>query len=139
MIRSMCGVAVVALALSAEAACAQSTGAELNDTQRLGRQLFNQSCRVCHTPPALNAPLYGPALTRDTQRGKDDLLAEIIREGTPRMPAFKFQFGTDQIGAIVAYLRTVPAQQASSQTSSQPQPTGPASRSERARQQREAD
>lgn len=139
MIRSMCGVGVVALALSAEAACAQSTGAELNDTQRLGRQLFNQSCRVCHTPPALNAPLYGPALTRDTQRGKDDLLAEIIREGTPRMPAFKFQFGTDQIGAIVAYLRTVPAQQASSQTSSQPQPTGPASRSERARQQREAD
>jgi len=139
VIRSMCGVGVVALALSAEAACAQSTGAELNDTQRLGRQLFNQSCRVCHTPPALNAPLYGPALTRDTQRGKDDLLAEIIREGTPRMPAFKFQFGTDQIGAIVAYLRTVPAQQASSQTSSQPQPTGPASRSERARQQREAD
>ena len=139
MIRSMCGVGVVALALSAEAACAQSTGAELNDTQRLGRQLFNQSCRVCHTPPALNPPLYGPALTQDTQRGKDDLLAEIIREGTPRMPAFKFQFGADQIGAIVAYLRTVPAQQASSQTSSQPQPTGPASRSERARQQREAD
>ena len=135
MIRSMCGVGVVALALSAEAACAQSMGAELSDTQRLGRQLFNQSCRVCHTPPALNAPLYGPALTRDTQRGKDDLLAEIIREGTPRMPAFKFQFGADQIGAIVAYLRSVPAQQASSQ----PQPTGPASRSERARQQREAD
>jgi mono/diheme cytochrome c family protein len=137
MIRSMCGL--VALALSAEAVCAQSAGAELNDTQRLGRQLFNQSCRVCHTPPALNAPLYGPALTQDTQRGKNDLLADIIRDGTPRMPGFKFQFGADQIGAIIAYLRTVPAQQASSQTSSQQQPAAPASRSERDRQQREAD
>jgi mono/diheme cytochrome c family protein len=136
MIRSMGGLVV--LALSAEAACAQSAGAELNDTQRLGRQLFNQSCRVCHTPPALNAPLYGPALTQDTQRGKDDHLAEIIRDGTPRMPGFKFQFGADQIGAIVAYLRTA-AQQASSQTSSQHQPAAPASRSERDRQQREAD
>jgi mono/diheme cytochrome c family protein len=66
-------------------------------------------------------------------------LAEIIREGTPRMPGFKFQFGADQIGAIVAYLRTVPAQQASPQTSSQPQPAGPASGGARARQQREAD
>src|SRR5215467_5203606 len=135
MIRAIGGLVVVVLA--SQAANAQS-GA-LSDAQHQGRALFNQSCRVCHTPPALNAPLYGPALTRDTQRGKDDLLAEIIREGTPRMPAFKFQFGADQIGAIVAYLRTVPAQQASSQTSSQPQPTGPASRSERARQQREAD
>jgi mono/diheme cytochrome c family protein len=135
MIRSVCGLA---WALSVEVACAQQAGAELNDTQRLGRELFNQSCRVCHTPPALNAPLYGPALTQDTQRGKDDLLAELIREGTPRMPAFKYQYGADQVAAIVAYLRTVPTQQAPE--SSLQQPTSPpASRSERERKQREAD
>ncbi len=136
MIRIMCGLA--ALVVSVTTACAQSAGPAPGDAQRLGRALFNQSCRVCHLPPALNAPLYGPALSQDTQRGRDDLLAEIIREGSPRMPGFKYQFAADQIGAIVAYLRTVPAQPASLQTSQQPT-ASPPPRPERERQQREAD
>ena len=41
-------------------------------------------------------------------------LAEIIAEGSPRMPGFKYQFSPDQITAIVAYLRTVPPQQSAS-------------------------
>ena len=106
MIRQMCGV--VAVVLSVEAANAQPAGRDLTDTERLGRALFNQSCRVCHTPPSLNAPLYGPALNQETQRGKDDVLAEIIRDGSPRMPGFEYQFDADQISAIVAYLRAIP-------------------------------
>jgi mono/diheme cytochrome c family protein len=140
MIRHTCGLVALALsALSAQAAQAQTAGAELNDSQRLGRALFNQSCRVCHTPPSLNAPLYGPALTQDTQRGKDDVVAEIIREGSPRMPGFKYQFGADEIGAIVGYLRTVPAQPAVSPMPSQQPVSPPAPRGERERRQREAD
>jgi mono/diheme cytochrome c family protein len=131
MIRSIGGLVVVMLA--SQAANAQS-GA-LNDVQHQGRALFNQSCRVCHTPPSLNAPLYGPALSQDTQRGHDDVLAEIIAEGSPRMPGFKYQFSPDQITAIVAYLRTVPPQQSASSQPAAP----PAARSERERQQREAD
>jgi len=131
MIRIVGGLVVVMLA--SPAAHAQS--GTLNAAQHQGRALFNQSCRVCHTPPALNAPLYGPALNQDTQRGRDDVLAEIIAEGSPRMPGFKYQFSPDQITAIVAYLRTVPPQQSASA-----QPAAPAaSRSERERQQREAD
>ena len=131
MIRAIGGLVVVVLA--SQAANAQS-GA-LNDAQHQGRALFNQSCRVCHTPPSLNAPLYGPALSQDTQRGRDDVLAEIIAEGSPRMPGFKYQFSPDQITAIVAYLRTVPPQQSASSQPAAP----PASRGERERQQREAD
>jgi mono/diheme cytochrome c family protein len=131
MIRTFGGLVVVALA--SQAANAQS--GPLNDAQHQGRALFNQSCRVCHTPPSLNAPLYGPALSQDTQRGHDDVLAEIIAEGSPRMPGFKYQFSPDQITAIVAYLRTVPPQQSAST-----QPAArPASASERERQHREAD
>jgi mono/diheme cytochrome c family protein len=131
MIRALGGLVVVVLV--SQAANAQSGG--LNDAQHQGRALFNQSCRVCHTPPALNAPLYGPALSQDTQRGHDDVLAEIIAEGSPRMPGFKYQFNPEQITAIVAYLRTVPAQQSASA-----QPAArPTSASERERQQREAD
>ena len=132
MIRTIGGV--VAAVLATQVAHAQSS--DLTDMQRHGRALFNQSCRVCHTPPALNAPLYGPALTQDTQRGRDDVLAEIIAEGSPRMPGFKYQFSPDQITAIVAYLRTVPAQP---QSASSPPAAPPAARSERERQQREAD
>ena len=131
MIRAIGGLVVVVLA--SQAANAQS-GA-LNDAQHQGRALFNQSCRVCHTPPSLNAPLYGPALSQDTQRGRDDVLAEIIANGSPRMPGFKYQFSPDQITAIVAYLRTVPPQQSASSQPAAP----PASRGERERQQREAD
>ena len=131
MIRTIGGLVVVVLA--SQAANAQS-GA-LNDAQHQGRALFNQSCRVCHTPPSLNAPIYGPVLSQDTQRGRDDVLAEIIAQGSPRMPGFKYQFSPDQITAIVAYLRTIPPQQSASS-----QPAAPAaSRSERERQQREAD
>jgi mono/diheme cytochrome c family protein len=132
MIRTLGGLVVVVLAT--QAANAQS--GVLNDAQHQGRALFNQSCRVCHTPPALNAPLYGPALNQDTQRGRDDVLAEIIAEGSPRMPGFKYQFSPDQITAIVGYLRTVPARQSAS---SQPAAAPPASAGERERQQREAD
>jgi mono/diheme cytochrome c family protein len=131
MIRAIGGLVVVVLA--SQAANAQS-GA-LDDAQHQGRALFNQSCRVCHTPPSLNAPLYGPALSQDTQRGHDDVLAEIIAQGSPRMPGFKYQFTPDQITAIVAYLRTVPPQQSASSQPAAP----PTSRSERERQQREAD
>jgi mono/diheme cytochrome c family protein len=131
MIRIVGGLVVVVLASSA----ANAQSGPLNDTQHQGRALFNQSCRVCHTPPALNAPLYGPALSKDTQRGRDDVLAEIIAEGSPRMPGFKYQFSPEQIAAIVAYLRTVPAQQtAASQPAARPVSAG-----ERERQQREAD
>jgi mono/diheme cytochrome c family protein len=139
MIRSLRGL--VPLSLPIALASAPAVSAELSEVQLRGRALFNQSCRVCHTPPALNAPLYGPALTQDTQRGKDDALTEIIRDGSPRMPGFKYQFSADQIGAIVAYLRTVPvpSQANSSQASSQQLPAAPPSRSERERQQREAD
>jgi len=107
VIRSMCGVGVVALALSAEAACAQSTGAELNDTQRLGRQLFNQSCRVCHTPPALNAPLYGPAL--DSQFEWVAHEPEALKQGVPQtvIDVIKHRGGTlglDDTDAVVIEL-----------------------------------
>jgi len=37
------------------------------------------------------------------------VMREVISNGTPRMPGFKYHFEPDQIEAIVAYLKTVPA------------------------------
>jgi mono/diheme cytochrome c family protein len=81
----------------------------LNDKQLLGMRLFNQSCRVCHTKPQLTSPLYGPALSRQSLSGQEDIMREVISNGTPRMPGFKYHFELPQIDAIVAYLKTIPA------------------------------
>jgi mono/diheme cytochrome c family protein len=85
------------------------------DQTMLGMRLFNQSCRVCHTKPQLVSPQYGPVLSMNTLGGKADVIREVIGNGTPRMPGFKYDFVPAQIDAIVAYLKTVPAPTASAQ------------------------
>ena len=98
----------VALALVTTPAWAQG----LNDTQRQGQHLFNQSCRVCHAKPQLSSTQYGPALSKDSASGNAKAMHEVIANGTPRMPGFKYHFKPEQIDAIVAYLMTVPPPEA---------------------------
>ena len=103
--------AILLLLLTAwtEDAFAQQADDTLNDTQKLGRQVFAQSCGVCHLPPAINARTYGPGLSKDTAGGSDEVIRGVISEGTPRMPAFKHYLQRGEIDAIIAYLKTVPA------------------------------
>lgn len=101
---------LAALAAAPQAASAQqAANAALDGNQLLGMRLFNQSCRVCHTKPQLTSPLYGPALSRQSLGGQDDVMREVISNGTPRMPGFKLHFAPDQIDAIVSYLKTISA------------------------------
>ena len=91
-----------------------STSAQgaLSEQQRLGQTLFTQSCGVCHLKPQITANTFGPTLSRDSAGGREDVMRETITNGTPRMPGFKHTFEPAQIDAIVAYLKTVPAPQA---------------------------
>jgi mono/diheme cytochrome c family protein len=101
---------LLALAMSPTAASAQPTGGDqaLDDRQLLGMRLFSQSCRVCHTKPQMVSPLYGPELSRSSLGGQETVMREVISNGTPRMPGFKYHFEPAQIDAIVAYLKTIP-------------------------------
>ena len=103
--------AILLLLLTAwtQDAFAQQAEDPLNDTQKLGRQVFAQSCGVCHLPPAINARTFGPGLSKDTAGGSDEVIRGVISEGTPRMPAFKHYLQRGEIDAIIAYLKTVPA------------------------------
>jgi mono/diheme cytochrome c family protein len=92
------------------------TAPDLNDTQLTGRQIFAQSCGVCHLPPAINARTFGPALSKETASGNDEVIRGVISDGTPRMPAFKYYLERPQIDAIIAYLKTVPAPAPATQT-----------------------
>jgi mono/diheme cytochrome c family protein len=84
----------------------------LNDTQKLGQSLFVQSCGVCHLKPQLTAVQFAPVLSAESLGGQENVMREVIANGTPRMPGFKYHFGQTQIAAIAAYLKTVPVQQA---------------------------
>jgi mono/diheme cytochrome c family protein len=81
----------------------------LNETQLSGMALFNQHCRVCHAKPQLSSPMYGPVLSQKSLNGQDTMMKNVITNGSPRMPAFKYTFAPAQIDSIVAYLKTVPA------------------------------
>ena len=98
------------LAASAPGATAQQNA--LTDQQKMGRQVFAQSCGVCHLPPVLGAKTYGPPLNKDAGGGDDEVMREFITNGTPRMPAFKYYLKSEQIEAIISYMRTVPVQAA---------------------------
>ena len=102
-------ILTAACALAVGAQVASAAAEDLNDTQQLGRQLFGQSCAVCHLKQQLGAATFGPPLSKASLGGQEDVMREVIANGTPRMPAFKYHFEPAQIDAIVKYLKTVPA------------------------------
>ena len=99
-------VFTLALALAATASHAQQTA--LNETQLLGRQVFAQSCGICHLQPSLGVKTYGPMLNKAATSGNDEVMRAFIVNGTERMPAFKYYLKPAEIDAIIAYLRTIP-------------------------------
>jgi mono/diheme cytochrome c family protein len=100
------GVSTLVLALAAATAHAQQS--TLNETQLLGRQVFAQSCGICHLQPSLGVKTYGPVLNKAAAGGNDEVMRAFIVNGTDRMPAFKFYLKPAEIDAIIAYVRTVP-------------------------------
>ena len=94
------------------AASAQPAAGALNAKELSGMQLFNQHCRVCHTKPLLTAGQYGPVLSKSSLGGDAQALHDFIANGAPKMPGFKYSFASEQIDAIVAYIKTVPTPEA---------------------------
>jgi mono/diheme cytochrome c family protein len=99
---------VAVLLVAGMPAVALAADVELNDQQKLGWRLFETSCGVCHTRPTLIAGLYGPELNKDTAGGREETIRDIVTNGTPRMPSFKYTYNPNQIAAIAAYVKTLP-------------------------------
>ena len=77
----------------------------LNEQQKSGRRLFEQSCGVCHTRPTLVSGMYGPELSRVNLGGQEELLRMFISNGTARMPGFKYTYDPEE---IAAYIKPLP-------------------------------
>jgi mono/diheme cytochrome c family protein len=85
-----------------------STPVSLNDTQILGRRVFQQRCAVCHTESTPGATRYGPVLYKELVDGNEDTIREFISNGSRgKMPGFKYGLEPQEINAIVEYLKTV--------------------------------
>jgi mono/diheme cytochrome c family protein len=94
---------------AAPAAQSQQAATALNETQLQGRQVFAQSCGVCHLQPSMGVKTYGPPLDKTAANGSDDVMRAFILNGTDRMPAFKYYLKPAEVDAIIAYVRTLPA------------------------------
>jgi mono/diheme cytochrome c family protein len=102
---------LVVAALSPAAAQSAAADQVLDPTQLAGRNLFTQHCVVCHVKTLITAVrTYGPALSKQSLGGQDDVMRELIGNGTPNMPGFKYSLEPGEIGAIIAYLKTLPPQ-----------------------------
>jgi mono/diheme cytochrome c family protein len=106
----LCVLVVFPLPASTQQASSNANSkATLNDTQVLGRRLFQQRCAVCHTQSTPGARRYGPVIYKDLVDGNEDTIREFIRNGsTGKMPGFKYGLEPAEINAIVEYFKTVP-------------------------------
>ncbi|MBZ5661584.1 MAG: cytochrome c [Acidobacteriia bacterium] len=110
-----CALGAFPLGISAQQAKPDSAAAtaapiptSLNDTQMLGRRLFQQRCAVCHTESTPGANRYGPILYKELIAGNEDTMREFISNGSKgKMPGFKYGLEAREIDAIVEYLKTV--------------------------------
>jgi len=102
-------VLALLLVLAAATPAVHAQRNDLNEAQLLGRQVFAQSCGICHLQPSLGVKTYGPMLNKAATAGNDEVMRAFIVNGTDRMPAFKYYLKPAEIDAIIAYLRTVPA------------------------------
>ena len=81
----------------------------LTETQLEGARLFMQRCNVCHGAAMNSMDAYGPFLTKQRVEGREAQVRQVIRDGTERMPAFKYGLQPAQIDMIVDSLGTVRA------------------------------
>ena len=112
MKRGLCVVLLLLTGLSSVSAQPAGAPQSPDAPQKAGLQLFVQHCGVCHSKPSIVTEPFGPVLSRDSLGGQDAALREVIGNGTPRMPGFKYQFAPAQIDAIIAYVKSVPPQPA---------------------------
>jgi mono/diheme cytochrome c family protein len=109
-------ILLLSLIVYSPAAIAQQSTANnsLNETQKLGRRIFQQRCGVCHTAPTITSGLYGPILYKDIVAGNEEAIKKFIQDGSRRMPGFKYGLEPSEIDSIIEYLKTVPKPQKSS-------------------------
>jgi mono/diheme cytochrome c family protein len=107
-------VGVLSGTLSAQAAQPSPT---LSDAEKAGRKIFQTRCAMCHvgqepavemsSPNAERRPAtMGPLLSR-TNTTNEAALKQKIKDGSVKMPAYKYTLSDQQIDQVVAFMKTI--------------------------------
>ena len=81
------------------------------DDLKLGEALLTKNCASCHAvgrsgeSTHKEAPAFRTLATRYPIESLEEALGEGIMSGHPDMPEFKFD--ADEVGAIIAYLKSI--------------------------------
>lgn len=81
--------------------------------QSAGETLFKGKCAMCHGPDGKGEVSMGKTLkvrdltSADVQKQTDAELTEGITKGKGKMPAYGEKLSKEQIGQLVAYIRTL--------------------------------
>ena len=85
----------------------------ISDEAKAGRILWTQKCAYCHD--GVGQPTYrtmGPWLGAEVIANIGEANARnFIKNGDVRMPAFRYNLDDTQIGALIAFIKTVKADQ----------------------------
>jgi len=91
---------------------------KLTAAEQFGRKIFQTRCAMCHVgqEPATEMSgsdtasrrqtTFGPLLSK-AQSANEDRLREKIKNGGARMPGYKLTLNDDQIGQVVAFMKTL--------------------------------
>ncbi len=77
-----------------------------------GEATYKAKCQMCHGPDGTSNTPTGKSMkasdltAADTQKKSDEDLKETISKGKNKMPSFAKTLKEDQIGQLVAHLRT---------------------------------
>ena len=90
-----------------------AVGTPNRDAVTRGEAWFYQRCSLCHLGRIVKDDVYqpmGPPLTgllKAASPDKEKQVREQIQRGSPRMPGFQHTFTPDELGELMAYLRTL--------------------------------
>ena len=78
-----------------------------------GGAVFKAKCASCHGPDGKAQTSVGKAMkigdlaSADIQKMSDADLAKVIEDGKGKMPAYKGKLSTDEINAVVKFIRSL--------------------------------
>jgi mono/diheme cytochrome c family protein len=90
---------------------------QLGDAEKAGRKIFQTRCAMCHvgqepavemsSPNAERRPAtMGPLLSR-ANTTNEAALKQKIKDGSVKMPAYKYALTDQQIDQVVAFMKTI--------------------------------
>ena len=84
-------------------------------TEKSGRSIFQTRCAMCHVGQEPAAELstaerrpatMGPLLSR-TNTTSEETLRQKIKDGSAKMPGFKYTLSDEQVDQVIAFMKTI--------------------------------